>query len=61
MMNISKYTEFKDVQIGQKFIDADGFLYTKVGETQARHEDERYTNGFMCYEYDADDRVRVQD
>lgn len=60
-MNLNKYTEFKDVLIGQKFIDADGFEYTKVSATEARHQDDRYTNGFMDYPYAADDRMRVQD
>lgn len=59
-MNLSKYTEFKDVQTGQKFIDADSFEYLKVTATQARHYSSHYHNGYMDYPYADDDRVRVQ-
>jgi hypothetical protein len=59
-MNLNKYTEFKNVQTGDKFIDADNHEYMKVSENQARHYDRRYSNGYVDYPYDADDRVRVQ-
>jgi hypothetical protein len=60
MMNINAYTEFQNIKVGEKFIDADGFEYEKVSAEKARHFDARYINGHMDYEYSADDRLRVQ-
>ena len=59
-MNITTYTEFKDIKIGEKFICSGNFVYTKIADDAARHEDKRYTNGFLDYKLDADDRYRVQ-
>nr|WP_175800896.1 hypothetical protein [Burkholderia anthina] len=59
-MNINTYTEFKDIAVGQRFIDADGFEYEKVNEINGRHRDARYTMGFVDYMFEADDRLRVQ-
>lgn len=59
-MNITTYTEFKDIAVGTKFICGDGFTYTKMSDTIARHDDVRYNVGFMDYEMAADDRFRVQ-
>lgn len=59
-MNLDKYIEFKDIQIGQVFVDAEGFTYEKVTTLTARHRDQRYTAGYLDYEFDAEDRLRVQ-
>lgn len=59
-MNISNYTEFKDIKIGAYFIDAEGFWYEKISENGARHFDTRYINGFTDYKFSTDDRLRVQ-
>lgn len=58
--NLSMYTEFQNIEIGQKFIDADGHEYTKCSDNEGRHEDVRYVYGFMDYAFAADDHLRVQ-
>lgn len=58
--NITEYTEFKDIAVGQKFIDADGHAYVKMTADEARHYDARYTGGSLDYKFSADDRMRVQ-
>lgn len=59
-MNMTKYTEFKDIPVGYKFIDSANLVYTKINDTTARHDDVRYNVGFMDYKIDAEDRFRVQ-
>ncbi|HGO6075299.1 TPA: hypothetical protein ACK3Q6_004491 [Burkholderia cepacia] len=59
-MNLYVRTEFKDIAVGQRFIDADGFEYEKISEINARHRDSRYAQGFVDYLFESDDRLRVQ-
>ena len=59
-MNLNIYTEFKNIAIGQFFIDADGFEYEKVNEINGRHRDVHYTRGYVDYLFEVDDRLRVQ-
>lgn len=59
-MNITTYTEFQNIAVGQVFIDAEGHAHQKINGTQARYFSPAFTTGHMDYTFDAEDRFRVQ-
>lgn len=60
-MNITEYTEFKDIRIGSYFIDSESMWHEKISDAGARHYDARYIGGYADYKFNEDDRLRVQD
>jgi hypothetical protein len=60
-MNTTKYTEFKDIAIGQIFVDNKFHKYEKISDRQGRHTDPAYILGYLDYDFSSFVSMRIQE